>query len=109
MDAPGKRRGNGSGVIETWRPVAEGLDTIIRYPKRGKIVWAEVRTDDIRNGRHVCVRMASVKGRQKQDLRAAASKLVFSCWLHRLAPNDGMGNQKFRLYTVDLEDAYQQS
>jgi len=48
----------------------------------------------------------SVKGRQQSDLQTArSSKSVFSRWLHRLALQQGMGNQeKFKLFTVDLGD-----
>jgi hypothetical protein len=50
----------------------------------------------------------SVKGCQRTDLQTVTLKFAFSCWLHchPLQNNqDGMDNEKFRLFTVDLGDA----
>lgn len=55
--------------------------------------------------------VVSVKGRQRTVLQTVTLKFAFSCWLHCLAlqnnqdAQDGMDNEKFRLFTVDLGDA----
>jgi hypothetical protein len=64
--------------------------------------------DQVVDEKYIGETVVSVKSHQRTDFQTVTLKFAFSCWLHCLAlqnNQDGMDNEKFRLFTVDLGDA----